>query len=268
MSYRKRYINPKIRNLRPKKRIWKNFVFWVLLLLIVIISSIFYIAFFWSKFQVQTIQILGNIKIESKEIEGLVLKHIQKDILGLEYKSIFFTDTKKIAIDILDNFPLVQKVDVKKRYPNTLDLSIAERNQFAVFCAKQAHKDCFSIDKDGVIFEKLQSLPKNILIVTQEDDVRDFFTGESVVEKKIMDAIYAVGESLKNDFQIDIQEAFVSNPIILKTSENWKLYFDSNEDISSQITKMKLLLKDQIAPGDRKKLQYIYLQYQDRAYYK
>ena len=69
-------------------------------------------------------------------------------------------------------------------------------------------------------------------------------------------------------FQIYIKEAFVSNPLILKTSESWKLYVDPDGDIQSQITKMKLLLKDQITPAVRQNLQYIYLQYKDRAYYK
>ena len=40
------------------------------------------------------------------------------------------------------------------------------------------------------------------------------------------------------------------------------------ETAEPQITKMNLLLEQEIVPAQRKNIEYIYLQYQDKAYYK
>lgn len=268
MNYRRKHINPKIRNLRPKKRVYKSPVFWAMVLALVIIISFFYLVFFWSKFQIQSIQVSGNVKVQIQEIEDVVTENIYKKLLWLSHKSIFIADTQKITSDILQKFPAIEKVYVKKKYPDSLMVKITERNQFAVFCTQPSEKNCFSIDKSGIVFEAVKSREKNILLLTSDQDNKEVFTGENVIQKNVIDTISKIQAELKNNFQIDIQEAFVSNPLILRTSENWKLYFDPEGDIQSQITKMNALLKDQITPTARKNLEYIYLQYKDRAYYK
>jgi len=268
MSYRRKHLNPRIKNLRPKKRIWKSPIFWVGILLLVLAIGSIYLVFFWSKFQIQSIQISGNVKADSKEIESLAFEHIQKKFIYVSHKSIFITDTKKITSDILQKFPVIENVDVGKNYPDSLRLDIVERDQFAVFCGQQNKIKCFSIDKNGIIFEPLKDLPDNMLVLIPETTNKEFLPGESAIGKNIMDAINNIQIELKDNFQIDIKEAFVSDPLIVRTSENWKLYFDPDGDIQSQITKMNLMLKDQITPNARKNLQYIYLQYKDRAYYK
>ena len=118
-----------------------------------------------------------------------------------------------------------------------------------------------------MVFEETNT-DTDMMTITKEQTNDAISTGENAIEKNIMDGIYKVQKNLKNNFQVDVKEAFVSNPLVFTTAENWKIYFDPKFDIDSQIIKMNALLKDQITPEARKKLQYIYLQYKDRAYYK
>ncbi|MSU60389.1 MAG: FtsQ-type POTRA domain-containing protein [Candidatus Staskawiczbacteria bacterium] len=268
MSHRRKHLNQIVKNLRPKKRIWKSPVFWAVVLCLVIVASFIYLVFFWSKFQIQTIQIAGNAKVQTQDIENVIAPNVHKKLLRLFHGSIFVVDTSKITADILNAFPVIEKVDTQKKYPDSVAVSIIERDQFAIFCENRNSSGCFSIDKNGVIFEKLQTIPKDVLLLTQEPEGKEMVVGEAAIDKKIMDGIFQIQEDLKNNFQIDIQGALVSNPLIVRTSENWKLYFDPDGDMPSQITKMNLLLKDQILPSARKNLEYIYLQYNDRAYYR
>ena len=268
MSYRRKHIRPK---LKKRKKIYQRPFFWIFLILLGAIS-ILYIALFHSKFQVVKVEISGNEKTKSQDVETIVWNNIQKKILGIgglsiSSESIFIADSKKIARDILDKFPSIEEVQVEKKLPAAIILKIKERKPFAVFC--HSSENCFFIDSNGVVFENLQSLPQNAaIVITKGSNNSKVFLGESVIDKNNMDSIQNVMQTLKNNFRIGIREVFVSSLLVFKTSENWQVYFDPNSDINSQITKMDILLKDEISPNARKNLQYIYLQYKDRAYYK
>ena len=85
-------------------------------------------------------------------------------------------------------------------------------------------------------------------------------------------AIYEIEKNLKDNFQINLSDALISTPIRLdiKTGEGWQIYFntDTDSDITSQLTKLDLLLQKEISAESRQSLQYIDLRFKDRAYYK
>ena len=133
------------------------------------------------------------------------------------------------------------------------------------------NKDYFYIAESGVVFEKLQGFEQNMTAIRQLINSADAIIGKEAVEKNIMKAISSIKKSLNDKFQIDIREAFISNPLRLdiKTGENWQIYFNlrPDSDINLQITKLNLLLTGEISQEARKNLEYIDLRF-DRAYYK
>ncbi len=262
MNYKRKHIKPKIRSLKKKKRLIQRPWFWIVFLALIVIGSIFYFIFFFPKFQVTNIDISGNEKIKSSDIEDIVWLDLNKNIFS---KSIFIIDTKNLVNDILNKFPIIEDIKVEKKWPQDIILKIKERKPFAVFCENP--DSCYFMDYSGIIFEKLQNHSQDIIILRKSED-GEVFLGKNVIEKNIIDMIYNVEKNLRDNFQIDIKEVFVSNPLIFKTSENWQIYFDPSSDINLQITKMNILLKDEIPVNTRKNIQYIYLQYKDRAYYK
>ncbi len=264
MSYRRKHINPKIRSLRPRKRFWKRPLFWIVLG-IFLIATLAYFVLFYKTFQVKNIEISGNEKIKSEEIQNIVSTKLGRKILFTSSKSIFIVDTNNAVKSLLRDFPEIETVDIQKKFPDSMTVTVKERQPIAVFC--QTADNCFFIDRNGVVFEKTNT-GANMMIITEEQTDGNVFAGENIVDKNIMDGIAKIQKNLKNNFQIDIQKTLVSNLLIFTTSENWKIYFDPTIDIDPQIIKMNALLKDQITPEVRKNLQYIYLQYKDRAYYK
>lgn len=268
MSYRHKHIKPKLRNLRRRKKIIQKKGFWIILLVILSVSTIFYFIMFFPKFQVSHVEISGNEKIEKKDIENITWGYLNKKLFGtgifnISSKSIFIVNKKNLIKDILSNFSNIEDVQIKKDLPNSLILKVKERQPFAVFCQEN---NCFFIDENGVIFESLETRSKDMIIIMS--DYMEILIGKEIIGKNIMDIISIVEKNLKDNFQIDIKEVFVSNTLIFKTSENWKVYFDPTSDIDLQITKMNSILENEITQSDRKNLQYIYLQYQDKAYYK
>src|SRR3989344_588167 len=266
MSYRHKHIKPKIRNLKTKKVLFRRPVFWFFLALTTIIV-ILYFSLFYFKFQINNIEILGNQKNKSEDIQNIALEYIHKKIVSIGVfqvwtKSIFITNTGELSKKILSKFPVIESVSLQKKFPDSLFINIKERLPFAVFCNNENPEKCFFIDVNGIIFEELQNIPKDMIVLHKDYD------GKNNINKNTMDVISQVEKNLKDNFQIDIKKVLISDPLVFTTSENWQIYFDPTLDINLQITKMDTLLKNEIPINNRKKLQYIYLQYKDRAYYK
>lgn len=272
MSYRRKHIKNKIQKIKPRKSIFKRPIFWRTVLFLVLVFVSFYFFVFFDKFQIQKIIISGNEKISSEKIENAVKNNINKKFISflnwnVLSKSIFLVNKDKLNKEILEKFPIIEKVRTDKKLPQTLILGIMERKPVGVFC----DKECFLIDVNGIIFEPLSVIPENLPIVRQISEQSQVLVGEDVIGRNIMDFISKIKKNLKDNFQIDIKEALVASPLRMdiKTSENWQIYFnlDPDSDMNLQITKLNLLLSGQISPEARSNLQYIDLRF-DRAYYK
>lgn len=260
MSYRKKHIHPKIKKIKPKKTFYKSPLFWVIFFLTVLLVILSFMLFS-PGFEVTKIRINGNQRIRQSQVENIAWPLIDKRIIGLvHYRSIFTANIDSLEKNILNDFKEIEEVEVKKKFPDEIIINIKEREPFAVFCSDQPDQKCSHIDKNGAIFGKIDNIPENALLVKKDP--------ANEIDKNTMNAIHKIKNSLINNFQTGVKEALVSSLLILKTSENWLLYFDPKKDIDLQIAKMNLLLENEIMPKERKNLQYIYLQYEDRAYYK
>ena len=271
MSYRDNHIKPKIKNIGRKKIIQRP-LFWIGILVIVLVIISLYIMLFSKYFNISHIKISGYETVNNIDIERVVFNNSFKKLfsaglINIYSNSIFAVNTNNIKDKIKSNYPVIKEVVIRKKLPNTIDLSIQERKSFAVFC-QQSKSECFTIDDSGIIFEKLQGTFENTTVLMVEDNNKRAKIGDNVVSKDILSKISDIRNNLKTNFQIDIKEAYISKPLVLKTFENWQIYFDTDSDIDLQITKMNSLLTSEISPTERKNLQYIYLQYKDKAYYK
>ena len=267
-------VKKKRRRIKNKKLIFKRPIFWIIVLFLIIIFLLLYLFLFFSKIQVNSVIAGGNYSVLSEDIENIAWNNINKKIItlgnwNLVSKSIFLAGSEIIVKNILNKFPQIESAKVSKEFPQTIVLQIKERVPFAAFCQTD-DKKCFYIDENGIIFEVLEQIPKDTSIIRQLREDQEVFAGEKVVEKNIMDIINNVKRSLKDNFQIDVKEAIISNPsrLNIETSENWQIYLNTDLESDLQIVKMNLLLRDEIPASGRKGLQYIDLRFKDRAYYK
>lgn len=278
MSFRKKHVKNRICKIKPKESILKKLWFWIVVLLIVIISVAIYFAFFYSGLQAKNFEVSGNSKINAQELKNIILDHTNTGLVkfwnfSITTQSILLVDTEKIREEILKRFPVIEKATVSKKYPQTIILGVSERKPLGVFCSpileSEQSSGCFLIDQNGIAFEQLSIIPEGYIIVRQISDQGQVFTGEQVVAQNITDAIFKIQKGLKDNFQIDLEQALVTSPVRLniKTNENWQIYFDMSQSssIDSQLTKLNLLLEQEIPKETRKNLRYINLIPKDRA---
>lgn len=254
---------------RIKKRepILKSRFFGLGILFSIILIGFFYLICFSSIFQIKKIKISGNQKVSTENIQKIVQSQIEKKILFFPTKSIFLADLNKTNEILLKRFPLISKVNLKREFFNTLTVNIKERKPVAVFCQ---FKDCFLIDKKGIIFEK--SLVKNSkkIIIRSPSKNYKLELGKGLIEEEKLAQILKISSRLKKDLEIQTNEIKMisSERINIKTSEDWEVYFNPKGDINWQLTKLKVVLKEEIPPQKRKNLDYIDLRFGNLAPYK
>jgi len=279
LSYRKNHIKRKIKRTKPKKSILKRRWFWVLILSIAVVLTFLFFLLFFPGLQLNNIIISGNHKVQSEELRQFISKRIGAKLIdagffSISTKSIFITDMGRLSETILREFPIVERVSAVRELPDSMLINIEERAPIGAYCPDGAGSDfhCFLIDENGIFFEQLNKEAGDLVIVRQTFGENSVSLGENILQKNIAEAIYKIQSNLKNNFQIDLKEALITSPLRLDatTSEDWKIYFNLGQtpDIDSQLTKLDLLLKNEISSEARKHLEYIDLRFSDRAFYK
>ena len=252
--------------IKRKKSIISCRFFWLSLLIFVIIGTVFYFLFFSEIFQVKEIVITGEKKVLKQELESFMEKRLENKILFYKTKSIFVVGLNEIKKGILDSFPQIAEVEIKRVLPNTLNVVVTERLGLAIWCWED---NCFFLDNEGVLFEEVR-LRTELIKIIDEQNTNSFAFGERVIEKEKLSQILKIESELKNGLKIPLEEIRIvsENRLNVKTKEGWEIYFSLKEDLDWQLTRLKLVLLEKEVPFQiREELQYIDLRF-EKVYYK
>lgn len=255
--YKKKY------GFKKRKSMLKKTFFWVFLLFAAGIGASIYFFFFSPAFQIKNIKISGEIQIPLEDIKKMVFEQSGKKLGFLEIKNIFLVNLDQIKNSLMEKFPRIAIVNLEKRFPDVLAARIEERKAVAIF---PRGEECYSIDKDGVIFEKSEKCD-NFFKVINEAKPEMPRLGKEIISKELMKFILESEAKLKNNFNIQIELALVvsQSRLNIETSEGWSAYFNLDEDLEWQLTELTLLLKEKVPSEKRKGLQYIDLRF-DKIY--
>jgi cell division septal protein FtsQ len=273
LRFRKR-LQPTHRILLRQRRrhlsILKNRFFWDFVLFLIFGCLIFYFIFLSPVFKIKEIRIAGPKNIPYHEIRTLLDKKLQLSFLYFFQKNSFFLiNSKKIESEILNKYPEIKEVNLKKKFPKTLILEVKKRQPVGVWCL--AENECFLIDKEGIIFQSanLESGKQANLIPIFSENYEIKKLGEKIISEEKMSQILKIKDTLKEKMKINIEKFTLKSPerLNVKTTEGWEIYFDLSTDINLALTKLRLLFEKEIPPEIRKTLHYIDLRF-SKVYYK
>lgn len=259
--------------IKKKKSIFKNWFFWLTILIIIIIGGIFYLLFFYSFFQVKDIEIFGNKKLTTEDLRFLASKEIEKNILNFPTKTIFLVNTSQIEKKISENFPLIENASLKREFPDKIILEVKERKPVAIFYPQLTSQDskAFFIDKYGIVFELTEDDVAGIDLPKLKKEInRNLNIGDNVMREEEISKILETNSKLKNELEILPQETLIVSEegFNVLTSENFQIYFNFQEDINWQLTKLKAVLDEEIPIERRSDLEYIDVRFDNFSPYK
>lgn len=251
--------------IKKKRPIFKNRLFWLGILTSIFIISVFYFLFFSEIFQIEKITIAGEKEVSREGIRLVVAKNIEKKILFFRTKSIFLINLSKMKEDILNDCPRIAEVIVERRFPDALNVSIKKRTEIAIWCQEG---QCFLLDQEGVIFEET-TLEEEFIKIVNQRNITPPAPGERVIDKDYLEDILKIQEKLNEEIKIETKEFIVLlDRLRIKTTDDWEIYLDPQGDIEWQLTKLNLVLFEEIPSERRKDLEYIELRFGNFAPYK
>ena len=233
-----------------------------------VICGIIYFSVFYGKFYVSAVEITGNNGVLAQDISQKALQAantplINAGLLRIYSKSIIIARKGAIEDNILQAFPEIDSVNVKKQFPNKILVQVKERVAFANACENQ---QCFLMDSKGILFK--EAFQEDLISITNEAGLAPLALRATTISRQAIEFIDAISKNLRERFNVTAKSAIVADTLVITTNEGWQAHFSMQETAEPQITKMNLLLEQEIVPAQRKNIEYIYLQYQDKAYYK
>lgn len=248
----------------------KRFVFGRVFLIfpaIMVFGGIFYLIIFSSVFQVKAIEISGLQKIPEIGLRDIVEQNLQKTILFFPSKSIFLVDFKKIQKEALGQYPQLDAIKIKRKFPKDISITIEEKKPVAVLVADNTK---FFIDKKGIIFEEITDSPPILPNLAIDGLDQDLNLGREIIDAGRLAKIIDAAAKLKSDFGVEaaVFQVAGSDKLIVETKEGWEFYLNLEGDVDWQLTKLGVVLEEKIPPERRRDLEYVELRFGNFAPYK
>ena len=167
---------------------------------------------------------------------------------------------------VLEDFPRVGQVKIKRRLPDKISVEIEERRPVAVFCLPEQENDCFLVDRQGIAFDKPE---ENFLLMKIIGKRENLSFGKRAIEKTYLDKVLEIQKEMEQKQGIKVSSFnLLAKKIVVQTLEGWQVFFDPAGDISEQIFNLSVLLKTKLPPENRHSLRYIDLRFGNRVFFK
>ncbi len=227
------------------------------------------ILFFSNFFAVKKAVLVGNNKIKSEDIESILKDAISGNrFVVFSASNIMLINDGKIKNKIMEEMPLIDRIEIKRMLPNTLKLNIPERDPFAIW--ETGGKKYLVDSKGKVCYEIKDNVNMDLPIIYDKQNKAVEVKGEATFPQQI-NVIRNILNSLKDKTKLEVE--FVSLPnslgfeVDVKTKDGFMVYFNTERSVDSQIRDLKSVLDKQVAE-QKSSLQYIDLRVENWVYYK
>ncbi len=225
---------------RKKKVIFsKNKNLWRIVLALGIIIIFIYWGFFSPFFKIQ------NIKTPDIEFQNNPLaEEIKNQLNSSLNKNLFLTNTEKLTLKILDNFPAIENVEIKKKYPKTLTITFTEYPLVAnIINESEAIRKYYIINSIGYAVKEDLENPELPYIKMQSDEPINLKT--IVIEQNKLKYILNSKKIFEQRFGMKIKEIIykqIPREIHLLTERDFYIWLDLQIDFIEQFKKLKKAL--------------------------
>jgi len=246
---------------KRKESIFKNRFFWLSFFILILIFGLSYLFIFSQIFKIEEIEISSTDDSLKLKVEEVIKSEIGKNI--------FLVNLNEINKEILNQFPEIAQLSLKRKFPRIISVQIEIREPVGIWCY-QSYDKCFFINKEGIIFKAVgeESIEGKVMILSLKE--REIFVlGEKILIPQILELILEIKKELGKNLKIEVENFTIVSEkrLNVRTKENWEIYFNLKKDVGLELTKLKVLLEKEIPPEERRNLEYIDLRF-EKIFYK
>ncbi|MBX4198540.1 hypothetical protein KW782_04395 [Candidatus Parcubacteria bacterium] len=225
-------------------------------------------------FMISEVKAEGNTAITVEEVEKVVKRHIEGNILYFFPKAnIFLYPKEDIQKELSQKLTRIQKVQVTVKN-RALVVDILERIPSHSWCSgkpSKAKKECYYVDEHGYIFSEAPVFSGNAYVafyglVTAKNPI-----GSIYLDKETFEHVGLLVEFLKSKNINPYALLANSNDVLeIHFERGGKLIFKQDQDIATLISNIELVIKDTtiLTPIHLPDLEYIDMRFGNKLYYK
>jgi cell division septal protein FtsQ len=255
---------------QKKKGWWKKWL--VLIPLLLILAGVVYVVNL-PKYQIEQVKVEGLTLTREADVQSIAQKELSGKYLFVIPRSFVWLFPRSAIREKVEALSSVLSASLDlDQSSQTLTINIEERKQEYVWCTDGAPKDCYYMDKDGLIFIKAPEFEGNVFLTFKGLADQSSPIGTSFLPKdKMTDLLTFIGRlrtlglpvvSIRATSIRDIHLALSSGTDIIITLES------SLEDVARSIETLANSEDFKSASGGISELEYIDLRYGAKAFWK
>jgi cell division septal protein FtsQ len=253
---------------RRKKSIFTNFYFSFSVFASIILLSGVGFLLFSPRFQVSQLSVSGNNNIATTDLEKVAQDKLKTSfsVLGMDIstESIFLSMGKGVS-SLMESFPEIEKITIKKNFPNGVSLQIVEKTPYAVWTDEFDNSRCYLVDKSGSFIKNYEEKEEyaSLVRVNEKESIKD------LDKKSVLDNLAKIENALMK-YSINITGFDIyKSKAVAQTSLFCKIifYIGDSKDYDSldyQIEKIDALAKNGYL-DNLSSLKYIKLMYKNQT---
>lgn len=252
-----------------RKRFFRNIFFFLAFLVggVALVAAFFSLSFF----RVRTIVFTGNRILPTTELEQEAARELaSRYFFIIPGDNLIVLRPEKLIAALSNAFPRIEYAKAVKKYPNTLTLTLKERDNRTVWCKDAQELRCMFVGQDGVLFEEAPIFEGRLLLkIVDERTQNDYHLGASALPFDTMRAIESFRDLLARRILAQLYVVRIKNggAIEMEVSEGWYAIVNADLNPDEAVENLVIVfaknLKDQ-----REKLEYIDLRFGNKLYYK
>lgn len=274
---------------KSKTQLWLKRI--IIILFFVLFFYTIYFLFFSPFFKIDQIIIFKEKKeISDPKILNRILKIINNSKFNKFYifsqKNIFVFNSKKIQKILIQEFPQIEKLEIKKKFPKKIIINISQRKPKFLICETKKEKNsqnlnlkqnknqkCFFADNKGFVFLRPIKTEGFLLPIITTD--LNIAIGKQIFDNNIINFLTTIKEKISSvvsayldikEFQI-LKDNLITQDVVAKTNEGWDIYFDLLGKPKEELDNLKKVLNFKIKDM-QKNLEYIDLRFGNKIFYK
>lgn len=223
--------------------------------------------------QIRHVSLMGAETLDQGALRDRVERHLEGTRwLLIPRGSFFLVQPDAIAADLRKDLLRIRDISIKKEFPDSLEIKIAERAFWGIFCGSgdaSATPACAYIDPAGIPYERAP-VPEGKLITIVRSDRTGAALGDQVVDAALMTDIRLLDEALRAagiespEFLVTLR---VPDEIRAVASEGFAMIFSRAQSSAQSVAVVKRVLEKEIG-GRRSRLEYIDLRLGSKVFYR
>lgn len=231
----------KISNRLRKKRRRRFRIFLLLTFIVSIISLATYSANIF--FRINEVEIVGNVRYSVSEItENLDIQ--------LEDSLVFF-EKNKAKENLMEKYPYIKTISIKRDYPDKLIVEITEHEDFATIFFAGTHYSVSQTGKvlSGITISEVNTLPKIIGFETISLEIGQVLQSSEEYKEQLLSEIIQI--FIDYGFMDIVTEIDITRTydIIVKCGTKYQLEFGGIDDIDHKMKMFEEVIK-KLTPSD------------------